>query len=80
MTNISICHLLIPIIAFSTGYIKEVLLFSFIASLLFTSVIAKGAKSNGKTEFVSAHWKMAWKRNCYLLVSYAIFASVMGLG
>jgi len=80
MTNISILHLLIPIIAFSSGYIKEILLFSLIVSLLFATVIAKGAKSHDKTDFVSAHWKMAWKRSRYLLVSYVVSASVMGLG
>jgi len=80
MTNISLFHLLIPILAFSTDYIKEILLFSLMVSLLFSTVIAKGAKSNEETDFVLAHWKMAWKRSRYLLVSYVVSVSVMGLG
>jgi len=80
MTNISIFHLLLPILSFSTGYIKELIFFSLFSSLLFSFVIAKGAKNKECPDFISAHWKMAWRRSRYLLVSYVVSASVMGLG
>lgn len=80
MTNISIFHLLLPIIAFSTEYIKELIIFSVVISIALSSVVAKGAKDKGCDTFVSAHWRMAWRRSRYILVSYIISAGVMGLG
>lgn len=80
MTNLSLFHLLLPILAFSSSYIKEVLLVSLVASLVLIIFIAKGAKNDDKPEFVSKHWQMAWRRARYLVISYVVSASVMGLG
>jgi len=65
---------------FSTGYIKEELLFTLIASLVLISLMVKGENDDDKPEFVSAYWKMAWKRRRYLLISYMVSVSVIGLG
>mgnify|MGYP000011002498 CR=1 FL=1 len=80
MTNISIFHLLIPILAFSTDYIREVILCSFFAAIAMSIWVAKGAKHNKETELISSHWKKAWQRSRYLLASYCVSACVMGLG
>lgn len=80
MTNISIFHLLLPIVAFSTGYLKEIMIVSLVASLIFSITLAKGAKDSDCPEFVSAHWKQAWKRTRYILISYLVSACVMGMG
>jgi len=80
MSNLSIFHLLLPILAFSTDYTKEIMALSLLASLIFASLIFRGRKSTNCSEFVSAHWKMAWRRTRYLLISYIVSISVMGLG
>jgi len=80
MTNISIFHLLLPIVAFSTGYLNEIMIVSLLASLSFALILARGARESTCPEFVSAHWRQAWKRNRYILMSYLVSASVMGLG
>jgi len=80
MTNLSIFHLLLPILAFSTAYTKEIMALSLFASLIFAASIFKGRKSTNCSEFVSAHWAMAWRRTRYLLISYIVSFSVMGLG
>lgn len=80
MTNVSIFHLLLPILAFSTDYIKELILFSLLASTVLSLTIAKGSRSKHHDAFVSAHWVMAWRRSRYILISYLVSASIMGLG
>lgn len=80
MTNISIFHLLLPIAAFSTPYLREILAISFAASVLFSVSILKGAKNTDCPAFVSAHWKKAWQRTQYLFISYVVSACVMGAG
>jgi len=80
MTNLSIFHLLLPIIAFSTEYTKELILVSLLVSVILSFVVAKGSKDKGDDTFVTAHWVMAWRRCRYILISYIVSASVMGLG
>ena len=80
MTNLSLFHLLLPIVAFSTEYTKEIMLFSLVVSIICSMYIAKGATNKSHDSFVSAHWKMAWRRSRYILISYVVSASVMGLG
>lgn len=80
MTNISIFHLLIPIVAFSTDFVKEAVLFCFVSSLIFLMFIAKGTKTHSNNAFVLSHWKKALQRSRYLLIAYAVSGCVMLLG
>jgi len=77
MTNISMFHLLLPIVAFSTAYTKEIISLSLLISLSFALFIFKGSRNKTSSEFVSTHWKMAWLRTRYLLLSYLLSTSIM---
>ena len=85
MTNLSVFHLLIPLVALSSDYIKLILIGSFIGSALTLLWIVKKArvtccKASKDTTLVKAHWQEAWKRSQFLLIGYAISATILGLG
>jgi len=85
MTNLSVFHLLIPLVALSSDYINIILAVSLGCSILTLLWIVKKAKitccaSSKDSALVKAHWQQAWKRSKLLLIGYAISASILLLG
>jgi len=79
MMNLAIFHLLIPVVALSSGYLSLLMSISMIGSLSIITWIAYQAKHT-TSELVHAHWQLAWKRCKLLLIAYAVSAAIMGLG
>jgi len=85
MMNLSVFHLLIPLVALSSDYIKIILVASLGGSILTLLWIVKKARitcceASQDTALVQAHWQQAWKRSQFLLIGYAISASILLLG
>jgi len=85
MTNLSVFHLLIPLVALSSDYLNIILAASLGGSILALLWIVKKARitccdSSKDTSLIKAHWQQAWKRSKLLLIGYAISASIFLLG
>ena len=85
MTNLSVFHLLIPLVALSSDYINIILAASLGGSILALLWIVKKARvtcceASKDTSLIKAHWQEAWKRSQFLLIGYAISAAILGLG
>jgi len=85
MMNLSIFHLLIPLVALSSDYINTILIASLTGSILTLLWIVKKARltccaASKDSALVKAHWQQAWKRSQFLLIGYAISASILLLG
>lgn len=80
MMNLAIFHLLLPVAALSSGYIKELLTLALIGSAMMMFWVYRQSYQAGDSELVNTHWKLAWRRCRILLIAYAVSASIMGLG
>lgn len=85
MTNLSVFHLLIPLVALSSDYINIILAASLGGSILALLWIVKKARvtccaASKDTSLIKAHWQEAWKRSQFLLIGYAISAGILLLG
>ncbi len=85
MMDLSFFHLLLPLVALSSGYIILVLAIAFILSIGALLWILKKAsfhccEASTDTPLVKAHWRRAWDRSKLLLLGYAISAGIMLLG
>jgi len=85
MMNLSVFHLLVPLAALSSDYINIILMGSLTGSILTLLWIVKKArvtccKASTERPLVKAHWQQAWKRSQFLLIGYAISASIMLVG
>lgn len=85
MTNLSVFHLLVPLVALSSDYIYIILAASLGGSIIALLWIVKKARvtccaSSKDSALVKAHWQQAWKRSQFLLIGYAISASILLLG
>ncbi|NOQ94776.1 MAG: hypothetical protein GQ547_09115 [Methylophaga sp.] len=85
MMNLSVFHLLVPLVALSSDYIKGILIASLSGSILTLLWIVKKArvtccKASTERPLVKAHWQQAWKRSQFLLIGYAISASILLIG
>ena len=78
--NVLIFHLPMPILAFGIDFMREVILFSSMISLGLFTAIASKTKNTAKDKFISSHWKIASDRSRYLLISYVVSVSILGLG
>jgi len=80
MMNLSIFHLLLPVVALSSNYISIVLAISLFGSIIMIFSVAKKARQTTDVELVHTHWQVAWKRCRLLLISYAIATVIMLIG
>ena len=80
MMNLAIFHLLIPVAAFSSGYISILLSLALIGSAVMIFSAVYKVRQTGDAKFVQAHWKLAWKRYQLLLIAYAISTVIMLFG
>lgn len=85
MTNLSVFHLLVPLVALSSDYIYIILAASLGGSILALLWIVKKARitccaASKDTALVKAHWQQTWQRSKFLLIGYAISAAIFLLG
>jgi hypothetical protein len=80
MLNLAVFHLLLPVLALSSGLMTELLGMSLLGSLLMVGWIYRQAHVDIKPAWVHQHWQLAWKRCRLLLISYAISTSIMCIG
>lgn len=71
--NLTVTHLLLPAILAGTKNLWLVFTIPPIVSMLIIMSIAVEAyRPANKTELVLTHWKCAWRRGQFLLMSYAV--------
>lgn len=80
MMNLAIFHLLLPVVALSSGHIGALLTLSLIGSMVVILWIAQRARRCEDGQLVHAHWHLAWRRCRLLLISYAVAIGIMLLG
>lgn len=80
MMNLAIFHLLLPVVALSSGYVSILLTLSLFGSAVMIFWIAQKAKCTEDSSLIHAHWQLAWKRCRLLLIAYAISTVIMLLG
>ena len=80
MMNLAIFHLLLPVVALSSGHIGILLTLSLIGSAVIIFWIAQKARRSEYSQLIYTHWKLAWHRCHLLLKSYAVSTVIMLLG
>jgi hypothetical protein len=80
MMNLAVFHLLLPVVALSSGHISILLTLSLIGSVLMIFWIAQRARRSNDGQLIHAHWQLAWHRCHLLLISYAVSTVIMLLG
>ncbi len=80
MMNLAVFHLLLPVVALSSGHVSVLLTLSLTGSAVMIFWIAIKARRAEYSQLVHVHWQLAWYRCRLLLVSYAVSAGIMFLG
>jgi len=80
MMNLAIFHLLLPVAALSSGYLRIFLSIALIGSILMISWVLHKSHQQDEVDLVTAHWQLAWKRCRLLIISYAIATAIMLIG
>lgn len=80
MMNLAIFHLLLPVVALSSGHIGALLTLSLTGSTVMIFWIYQKARQLENSPLSHAHWKLAWYRCRLLLISYAVSTVIMLLG
>jgi uncharacterized membrane protein (DUF485 family) len=79
MINLACFHLVIPVAALTTGYIKPLLLCAFFGAILML-ISQFVASKNHYAEWVKEHWHAAWLRSRLLLVCYTCSVFILVIG
>jgi hypothetical protein len=79
MINLACFHLVLPVAALTTGYIKSLLLCAFSGAILMLISQFITSKHN-YTVWVKKHWQAAWARSRLLLVAYTISVFILVIG
>lgn len=79
MINLACFHLVLPVAALTTGYIKPLLVCALTGALLMLISQFITSKYN-YADWVKKHWQAAWARSRLLLVAYAISVFILVIG
>ncbi len=80
MMNLAVFNLLLPAAALSSGYVNIFLTIALIGSAVMIFLIARNARNSTGVALIDEHWKLAWKRCRFLLISYSAATVIMLVG
>lgn len=80
MISLATFHLLLPVVAFLTGYFWLFFTLAFVGALISIGWIGWHAKQQKCEGLVRQHWQTAWQRCRWLLLAYLISALIMLIG
>ncbi|AFJ01814.1 hypothetical protein Q7C_643 [Methylophaga frappieri] len=75
LLNLALSHFLLPAILFATKNLWLIFTLPvFISTMVIASLAWQASRPAGKSDLVLAHWQLAWRRGCYLLLTYGLTA------